>query len=40
MTTSIDTASTTRRKVHLDTLETLAAQVGEFELAITRKARS
>ena len=38
MTTSTDTASSTRRKVHADTLETLAAQVGEFEFAITRKA--
>ena len=34
----LDTASTARRQVHLETLETIAEQVGEFELAITRMA--
>ena len=34
MTTPTDTTSTARRQVHLDTLETIAEQVGEFELAI------
>ena len=38
MTTPTDTASTARRQVHLETLETIAEQVGEFELAITRMA--
>ena len=38
MTTPTDTASTARRQVHLETLETIAEQVGEFELAIARMA--
>ena len=35
MTTPTDTA---RRQVHLETIETIAEQVGEFELAIARMA--
>ena len=38
ITTPTDTASTARRQVHLETLETIAEQVGEFELAIARMA--
>ena len=38
MTTPTDTASIARRQVHLETLETIAEQVGEFELAIARMA--
>ena len=38
MTTPTDTASTARRQVDLDTLGTVAEQVGEFELAIARMA--
>lgn len=38
MTTSTDTASTARRQVHLETLGTIAKQVGEFELAVARMA--
>ena len=37
MTTSTDTASTARRQVHLETLGTIAEQVGEFELAVARE---
>ena len=36
MTTPPDTASTARRQVHLETLGTIAEQVGEFELAVAR----
>ena len=38
MSTPTDTASTARGQVHLETLETLAEQVGEFEIAIARMA--
>ena len=38
MTASTDTASTARRQVHLETLGTIAEQVGEFELAVARMA--
>ena len=38
MTTPTDTASTARRQVDLETLGTVAEQVGEFELAIARMA--
>ena len=38
MTTPTDTASTARRQVHRETLETIAEQVGKFELAIARMA--
>ena len=38
MTTPTDTASTARRQVHLETLGTIADQVGEFELAVARMA--
>ena len=38
MTTPPDTASTARRQIHLETLETIAEQVGEFELAVARMA--
>ena len=37
-TTPADTAATARRQVHLDTLGTIADQVGEFELAVARMA--
>ena len=38
MTTPPDTASTARRQIHLETLGTIAEQVGEFELAVARMA--
>ena len=38
MTTAPDTASTVRHQIHLETLETIAEQVGEFELAVARMA--
>ena len=38
MTTPIDTAAIARRQVHLETLGTIADQVGEFELAVARMA--
>ena len=36
MATPTDTASTTRRQIHLETLDTIVEQVGEFELAVAR----
>ena len=36
MTTPPDTASTAGRQVHLETLGTIAEQVGEFEFAVAR----
>ena len=38
MTTPADTAATARSQVHLETLGTIAEQVGEFELAVARMA--
>ena len=38
MTTPTDTASTAGRQVDLETLGTVAEQVGEFEIAIARMA--
>ena len=38
ITTPADTAATVRRQVHLDTLGTIADQVGEFELAVAQMA--
>ena len=36
MATPTDTAATARRQIHLETLGTIADQVGEFELAVAR----
>ena len=38
MTTPADTAAIERRQVHLETLGTIADQVGEFELTVARMA--
>ena len=38
MTTPTDTAATARSQAHLETLATIADQIGEFELAVARMA--